>query len=148
MRRKTEGTEEKIEPELKGTTLLVYWEMLKKGKMGVREVQRSVRLSSPSVALYHLKKLCDLGLLKKDRWGKYVVEKRVKVGILQFFTNIGRFSLPRFLFYAVFFTTALFTYLIQYGVTSVDSIVVVFFGILASIAFWYETVRIWRRKPF
>lgn len=149
MGRRTEGIEKTIESELKGTTLLVYWEMLKTGRehAGVREVQRSLGMSSPSVALYHLEKLRGMGLLTKDRWGKYTVAKRVKVGVLQFFTNIGRFSLPRFLFYAVFFTTALFTYVIQYGVTSIDSIVVILFGTFASIAFWYETVRIWKRKP-
>ena len=149
MSRETVGIEDKIESELKGTTLLVYWEMLKADKehAGVREVQRTLGLSSPSVALYHLEKLRGLGLLTKDRWGKYAVMKRVKVGVLQFFTNIGRFSLPRFLFYAVFFTTALFTYIIQYGAATVDSIVVMLFGTFASIAFWYETIRIWKRRP-
>ncbi|MBT7914802.1 hypothetical protein HN588_12945, partial [Candidatus Bathyarchaeota archaeon] len=41
-----------IESELKGKTLLVYMHMLKKPgtKVGVREVQRDLGFSSPSVS--------------------------------------------------------------------------------------------------
>lgn len=51
-----------IESELKGKTLLVYMHILKAGHetVGVREVQRTLGFSSPSVAAYHLQKLQDL----------------------------------------------------------------------------------------
>ena len=40
-----------LEPELRGNTLRVYWYMLQQGKsVGVREVQRAISMSSPSVA--------------------------------------------------------------------------------------------------
>jgi predicted DNA-binding transcriptional regulator len=44
-----------LESELKGKTLLVYWHLLKSPglKVGVREVQRKLGFSSPSVAVYH-----------------------------------------------------------------------------------------------
>ena len=142
--------EEKIEAELKGTTLLVYWHLLKAGKksVGVRTLQRELGLSSPSVALYHLEKLRNMRVVKKDRSGEYVLKEQVKVGILQQFVNIGRFSLPRFLFYAVFFITATILYLLQYGVTFIQSVFVIVFGVTASAAFIYESVRVWRRRPF
>jgi len=142
--------EEKIEAELKGTTLLVYWHLLKAGKksVGVRTLQRELGLSSPSVALYHLEKLRNMRVVKKDRSGEYVLKEQVKVGILQQFVNIGRFSLPRFLFYAVFFITATLLYLLQYGVTFIQSVFVIVFGVTASTAFIYESVRVWRRRPF
>jgi len=52
---------------LKGKTLKVYWYMLQQPSrsVGVREIQRALRFSSPSVALHHLEKLEDLGLVQK-----------------------------------------------------------------------------------
>lgn len=142
--------EDRVEAELKGTTLLVYWHLLKARKqcVGVRELQRALGLSSPSVALYHLEKLRNLKVVKKDKSGEYCIQKKVKVGILQQFVNIGKYSLPRFLFYAVFFITATIMYLLQYGVTFIDSVFVIIFGVAASAVFLYESVRLWRRKPF
>jgi DNA-binding transcriptional ArsR family regulator len=147
---KSSRNEEKIEAELKGTTLRVYWHLLKAGRgpVGIRELQRTMGLSSPSVALYHLEKLRELGLLVKDRSGEYIMSEEVKVGILQQFVNIGRFSLPRFLFYAVFFATATATYMLQYGIMFIHSLFAVVFGATASVAFLYESIRLWRRRPF
>ncbi|MCK4243874.1 hypothetical protein KAX03_03310 [Candidatus Bathyarchaeota archaeon] len=142
--------ENRVEAELKGTTLLVYWHLLKTRKqcVGVRELQRALGLSSPSVALYHLEKLRNLKVVKKDKSGEYCIKEKVKVGILQQFVNIGKYSLPRFLFYAVFFITATIMYLLQYGVTFIDSVFVIIFGVAASAVFLYESIRLWRRKPF
>ncbi|HYR04427.1 MAG TPA: hypothetical protein VEO75_03480, partial [Nitrososphaerales archaeon] len=48
----------KIEYELRGKTLKVYMYILKQGKpVGVREVQRELGFSSPSVAYHHIEKL-------------------------------------------------------------------------------------------
>ena len=97
---------EKIEYELRGKTLTIYLYMLKQGKpVGVREVQRDLKLSSPSVAFHHLDKLVRLGVVEQDQLGNYVILKKVDPGILQAFVNVGKFSLPRVGFYAVFFTT-------------------------------------------
>ena len=72
-----------IESELKGLTLRIYWHILgsKKRSVGVRPVQRALRLSSPSVALHHLEKLRTLGLLEKDQGGEYHLIEQVKVGV-------------------------------------------------------------------
>ncbi|MEM4726872.1 MAG: hypothetical protein QXD04_01275, partial [Candidatus Bathyarchaeia archaeon] len=61
-----------IESELKGKTLLVYMYLLKTNRpsIGVREVQRALKFSSPSVAAYHLNKLEELGLVEGVR-GEY-----------------------------------------------------------------------------
>jgi hypothetical protein len=47
--------EEIIESELKGKTLLVYMHILKSKEpsVGVREIQRALSFSSPSVSSYH-----------------------------------------------------------------------------------------------
>jgi len=51
--------DEVIAAELKGKTLLVYMYLLRSTEptVGVREVQRSLGFSSPSVSSYHLNKL-------------------------------------------------------------------------------------------
>ncbi len=98
-----------IESELKGKTLLVYWYFLKSptSTVGVREIQRSLGFSSPSVAAHHLEKLLTLGLIEKTKTGEYFLVQQVKVGMLRFFTKMGRFLVPRYLFYSVWLTTML-----------------------------------------
>lgn len=140
-----------VESELKGKTLLVYWHLLKSSgsKVGVREIQRALKLSSPSVAAHHLDKLVSLGLVDKTRTGEYYLTQEVKVGLLRFFTRMGRVLVPRYLFYSVLFTTMLLAYLILYGHDgSIHNIIAVAFGTLASLVLWLETARLWREKPF
>jgi len=140
-----------IESELKGKTLMVYWHLLKASgsRVGVREIQRSLRLSSPSVASHHLEKLVSLGLVDKSPTGEYFIAQEVKVGLLRFFTRMGRFLVPRYLFYSVWFSTMLVVYLTIYGHDgSVHNLVAVIFGVLASVVLWLETARLWREKPF
>src|SRR5512139_552229 len=77
---------------LKGTTLEVYRFLLKSSKpVGTRELQRALNLSSSSVATYHLTKLEDAGLLKREAGGftvsKYLLENSIKV---------NRFLVPRY----------------------------------------------------
>lgn len=137
----------KIEAELKGKTLLVYWYMIKQGNpVGIREIQRSLKFSSPSIAHHHLEKLISLGLVKKDEYGRYSLKEYLEVGILQSFTKIGRFMLPRYSFYASFFTTLLIAYVYQYA--RALNVFALASMIIATIIFWYETIRVWRRKPY
>jgi len=140
-----------VESELKGKTLLVYWYLLRSpsSAVGVREIQRSLGFSSPSVAAHHLDKLLELGLVDKRETGEYFLVQKVKVGILRFFTKLGRFLVPRYLFYSVLLTTMLSLYLIFYGLTGgVHSIAALSFGLVACFSLWYETIRLWMEKPF
>ena len=140
-----------IESELKGKTLQIYWYMLRSptSRVGVREIQRSLRLSSPSVAAHHLEKLISLGLADKTRTGEYYIAQEVKVGILRFFTRLGRYLVPRYLFYSIWFTTMLIIYFTFYRPDgSIHNLVAMIFGILATVILWLETLRLWRQKPF
>jgi len=140
-----------IESELKGKTLLVYWHMLKTpaSRVGVREIQRALHFSSPSIAAHHLEKLISLGLVDKSGTGEYYVAQEVKVGLLRFFTRLRRFWVPRYLFYSVWFSTMLIVYLTFYPHDgSVHNLVAIIFGVLASLILWFETARLWRQKPF
>lgn len=140
-----------LESALKGKTLLVYWYLLQQPSrtVGVRQVQRALGFSSPSIAVHHLGKLDDLGLVGKKMTGEYVLEEEVKVGILRFFMRMGRFLVPRYLFYSVLFSTMLATYFTLYTLGQIPlSFYAVMFGLIASLIFWVETVRLWRTKPF
>jgi DNA-binding transcriptional ArsR family regulator len=139
-----------IESQLKGKTLIVYWFMLRShgSPVGVREIQRELGFSSPSVAAHHLDKLLSLGLVEKTLRGEYFLTREVKVGVLRFFTRLGRFMVPRYLFYSVWFSTMLLVYLVLYGHSGgIHNIVAIIFGVLACIILWFETIRLWMEKP-
>ena len=135
-----------IEINLKGKTLLVYWYLLKSDSpVGVRAVQRGLNISSSSVAAHHLDKLKELSLVDKDSYGRYFLTEKVDVGVLQLFTKVGKFMLPRYSFYAAFYTTMLILYMVlSYGSIDIFALVFVLSG---SFIFGYETLRIWRRRP-
>ena len=138
-----------IESELKGKTLLVYMYILRANEpsVGVREVQRALGFSSPSVSAYHLNKLKDLGLVESLR-GDYSLVREVKVGVLRQFVTLGGIMLPRYLFYAVLVTTMLITYVLQFPMEPTrQNITTLIMGAVPAIILWYETVRIWREKP-
>ena len=136
------------EAEIHGTTLRVYWYLLKTGKpIGVRETQRALSMSSPSTALYHFEKLRELGIAEKDELGQYFLKEEVRVGTLKMFLKIGHLILPRYLFYAIFLTTALVAYVLQVIIRSgqVEPVGVVFGAIGAGIC-WYECARMWKER--
>jgi DNA-binding transcriptional ArsR family regulator len=128
---------------LKGTTLEVYRFLLKSNKpVGTRELQRALNLSSSSVATYHLSKLEDAGLLKREAGGfsvsKYLLENSIKV---------AKFLIPRYFFYAVFAVAVLLIELTvlrpavlyqEYVFSLVATAVMVVF-------LCYETVKTWKR---
>jgi DNA-binding transcriptional ArsR family regulator len=144
------ATEEAIiESELKGKTLLVYMYIIKVNQpsVGVREIQRALGFSSPSVSAYHLNKLKDLGLVESIR-GDYTLIREVKVGVLKQFVTLGGIMLPRYLFYAVLLTTMLVTYVLQFPMEPTrQNITTLIMGAVPTIILWYETIRIWRERP-
>jgi hypothetical protein len=142
------GDQQAIEAEVKGTTLRVYWEIFRSPKpMGVREVQRLIRFSSPSTALYHLEKLRQLGVVRKDEYGHYEPVEEIRPTQFRMFLRIGRVILPRYVFYAVFFVATVVMYLIQsLLVGSEISPMALILGSSAAAVCIYEAVRIWKDK--
>ena len=131
--------------KLRGKTLQVYLYLLRRGEaIGVRELQRILGFSSPSVAHHHLEKLKDMGLVSRDDRGRYRVVEKVDIGILKMFVMIGGRLIPRMIFYAVFITTLLILYLAR-NIPSPDPHAVAL-GILASLFLWIETIRLWRHR--
>ena len=142
-------TQGMVDAELKGNTLRVYVYALKKRKVGVREVQRALLMSNPSLAQYHLNKLKDLGLVSENN-GEYEVVGEVKVDVMRDFLRLGTLIVPRFIFYAVVFTVfAVYLAYVGYPYYGIVPVVEWFSAALAAAAaaFWYEAVRGWRSAP-
>jgi len=139
---------EKVASELKGNTLRVYWYVMnaKEQTVGVREVQRALSFSSPTLALYHLDKLKDLGLVSKDT-GEYRLIKEVKVDVLKQFLRLGRVFVPRFALYAALFTVLFVYYVIIIPDLNLFTFFGIIFGGLGSAIFWFETWKAWKQQP-
>jgi DNA-binding transcriptional ArsR family regulator len=146
MERQCSLAEKDLENELKGTTLRVYWYILRANRpVHMREVQRNLKLSSPSVAVYHLNKLVDLGLVKKDASGQYVLLEEVKVGLLRLFIGRGSYFIPRYLLYVAYFVGMLSIYFIFfYNTFGIKDIYIIVFGVSAIIISIYELMAIRR----
>jgi DNA-binding transcriptional ArsR family regulator len=124
---------------LRGVTLRVYRFILKNGNpAGIREIQRALKLSSPTLALYHLNKLEEAGLVKKHMDG-YVADRVV----LENFIRLKRTLVPRYFFYTVFLAATLViltTFLRPHTLTReyVFSVAAITVAVITSA---YETIR-------
>ncbi len=134
--------------ELKGNTLRVYLYALQSSNstVGVRDVQRKLDFSSPSLAVYHLDKLVELGLAEKSL-GEYRLIKTVDVAVLRQFSRFGGFIFPRQMFYASLWTTLFVFFLTQFKDFNFYSMFAFVFGFLGAGILWYETIRTWYNRP-
>ena len=140
-----------FEYALRGKDWNVYWLLLKNGRsMSVREVQKILRFSSPSVAQHHLEQLRQLGLVKKEEvGGNYSLTSEVKIGVLRHFVKLGKLLFPRYFFYALFSTTFYLIYVValMQGFTR-ENLFILMFGAIVSVIFWFEAFRIWSLRPY
>jgi DNA-binding transcriptional ArsR family regulator len=143
--------ENDLEYALRGKAWKVYWFLLKTGApVSVREVQRALHFSSPSVANHHLEQLRELGLVQKQEvGGHYYLVSEVKIGVLRHYVKLGKLLFPRYFFYAVFSTTfyvAFLLFLLQ-GFTR-ENLFIIAFGAVVCVIFWYEALRMWSLRPY
>jgi DNA-binding transcriptional ArsR family regulator len=147
----TAADENELEYALRGKAWKVYWFLLKTGKpVSVREVQRALHFSSPSVANHHLEQLRELGLVQKQEiGGHYLLVSEVKIGVLRHYVKLGKLLFPRYFFYAVFSTVFYLAYLLFLfqGFTR-ENLFIISFGAIVCAVFWYEAYRVWTMRPF
>ncbi|MFX0085436.1 MAG: winged helix-turn-helix domain-containing protein [Candidatus Hodarchaeota archaeon] len=140
-----------FETVVKGTTLDIYFYLLrKKDAAGVREIQRNLGLSSPSVSSYHLEKLENLGVVQKNRFGNYEISKKIDISALKQFVMVGNYTLPRFFFYAIFISIVFGGYILFFLTfpLSIGEVFALIFGFFAVLVCWIETILSWRTRPF
>jgi len=137
------------ETELKGTTLRVYWALLRSRKpTTIRRLQKSLGFSSPSVAAYHLEKLMDMDLVQKNVLGDYELKKTVSVEAMGSFVRISHLMIPRYMFYTTFFFTLLIVFIAGYASSlTLQGVFALVFGVSGLVIAGYETWRQWRLKP-
>ena len=138
------------EAGLEGKALQIYILLVAEGKpLSVRDIQARLSLSSPSVVHYHLKKLVKMGLLAKDKSGHYYVRKLVKVGVLRHFLFIGRYAIPRYVFYSAFFLSLFIFCAIAFVGTSDPGLYFLTLTslVIASLSWLHEAFRVIRGIP-
>ena len=131
--------------EQTGSELLVYWVVLEKGPVGLRDVQKLVGFSSASTAIYHLDRLKTRGLVDKNVEGKYYAVTSSRSGILRFYVLIGRRLMPKSLIYGIVLSIVgvLALHLASYRFEIMLALIPAF---LAAIVFWYEAFDLLRYK--
>ena len=143
---------------LKGKTLLVYWNLLKNpDPVGVRELQRQLDFSSPSLVTYHLTKLESIQLIEKTKNGQYFVIRKADIAELRdliVFRKLNKtFTLPRVLMYAIIFSLLYVFYIPIFFIfdSAIVTNSVIFaniFAILGITFLWYETYKAYKGLPF
>jgi len=145
------NNETELEYALRGKAWKVYWFLLKNGEpVSVREVQRALHFSSPSIANHHLEQLRELGLVQKQEvGGHYVLVSEVKIGVRKHYVKLGKLLFPRFFFYALF-TTVFYLAYVMFLVTAFnrDNLFIIMFGAIVCGIFWFEAYRVWGMRPF
>jgi len=129
---------------LKGLTLKVYKYILKNDRpVGIREVQRVLGLSSPTLALYHMTKLEEAGFIKKQMNG-YVADRIVLQNLIRF----RRTLIPKNLFFTVFMITSLIIsiFFLRPPVFTREYVFPLAVIIVATITLIYETVKAFSEK--
>ena len=124
---------------LRGLTLKVYRFILKNDKpVGIREVQRALNLSSPTLALYHINKLEEAGFIKKESNG-YVADRI----ILENLIRLRGVLIPRNFFYTVFLVTSLIFLVVflRPSILTREYIFSLGVGSVAAATSVYETIK-------
>jgi len=67
--------------EITGNALRVYLYLVTHGPSELREIQRGLGLSTPSLASYHLSRLVEAGYATQDRDGRYVAIREASTEI-------------------------------------------------------------------
>jgi hypothetical protein len=85
---------------ISATTWNVYLYILtSREPVGVRDVWRELKLSTPSLAQYHVNKLLELNMIIQTREGKYVASEEKRVEALRSFVLLYGKLIPRLVFY-------------------------------------------------
>ena len=134
-----------VSQEIKGNALKVYLYLLRHGPSELRDIQRGVGLSSPSLASYHLGMLSEAGFVTQNEYGIYSAVKEASDRVLEGYSRIGPAIVPQFFFFALLFTilVAFFSFGALY--LSGFTLYLVGVGVAMVLVFWYETLRLWRR---
>ncbi len=111
------------------------------GPLGVREIGRTLKLSSPSLAQYHVNKLLDLKLIEPVE-GKYRVNEEEKLEALRSFLTLRGMLIPRMVIYGALLSGIMVSYLILWPWRGdFRDLVTVSACLFSILAFFFEAYR-------
>jgi len=131
--------------EITGNALRVYLYLVTHGPSELREVQRGLGLSTPSLASYHLSRLVEAGYVTQDSESRYVAIREASTEILQEYSRVGTTLVPRLLFFSFLFTILIAFFSYQALYSNGFTIYLVATSVAMVALLWYETLRLWRR---
>lgn len=125
---------------MSATTWNVYLYILtSKEPVGVREVWRELKLSSPSLAQYHMNRLLELGVVTKTREGKYVANEEKRVEAVRSFVLLYGKLIPRLVFYGALTAGILVVYIIAWPIEwNFRDLTVIAVAVISIVAFFFE----------
>lgn len=131
---------------ISGTTLDVYLCILtSKNSTGVRDVWRTLKLSSPSLAQYHINKLLDLKLIENSPDGKYQANEEEQIESLKSFVKLRGRLIPRLVFYGAILSGIVASYLIFWPFRwDFRDMVVLFVSFFSILVFFFEAYNQYR----
>lgn len=131
--------------DIRGNTLRVYVYLLRSGASELRDVQRGLGFSTPSLASYHLGRLVEAGYATQDEHGRYLVAPGATNTILDGYTKLGGVVVPQLLFLAIVFSIVIGFFAFMSLMYAAYVPLLAAASIVMVLAFWYETARVWRR---
>ncbi len=133
-----------------GKTLDVYLCILTADTaIGVRDIWRALKFSSPSLAQYHVNKLLDLKLIETDFDGKYKINDQESIEALRSFLLLRGMLIPRLTIYSALILGLMVSY-VMYWPWRGDfrDLVTLFIGLFSAGAFLFEAVKQYRGLDF
>jgi len=125
---------------LSGVIWEVYLYILTSNEpVGVRDVWRGLKLSSPSLAQYHINNLLKANLLTQTADGRYVADEKAKMDVLRDFVLLRGRLISRMTFYGAFtlglFAVYLFVWPFRWDLRDITVLIICISSIAA---FFYE----------
>lgn len=107
--------------------------------VGVKEVWRKLKLSSPSLAQYHINRLLEFGMITQTCEGKYVASEEKRIEVLKSFVLLYGKLIPRLTFYGALVAGILAFYLIAWPIEwNFQDLTVIVVAVISVSAFFFE----------
>ena len=115
----------------------------------LKQVQNAMRFSSPSSALFHLKKLEEAGIIGRDQYGNYQVKKSMDSPYVSRYVCLGPSIVPKRLLYALVVTSLAWAFSLALSQFVLDELALIALApnLFSAAVFWFEAWQDWKVKP-
>lgn len=137
--------------DIGGTTWRILLALVvKREPSGPRELARQLKMSSHSLAVYHLNKLIELDLVEKTVHGDYQVNPIANLNFLNEIIFFKQKAIPYLqIICAAVFTSLFFIYLLIVGFDeSIQSVFALTISMTAALLFSFEAYHTWQLSGF